>query len=94
MRLFHPTAIACTVVGKPVAILVAGPGAVTAHRVARPGRVQPVAEILKTVRTLKPLIGLLCAFAIALPIAWMNVYFAARIRRRLDAAAGGHENAA
>lgn len=68
--------LGCTLLGLPLAVAFAGLGAAVATRIRAPGLVEPLREVLSCGRYLGSLAALLFVHAIALALAWINLYFA------------------
>lgn len=78
----------------PLLVLLAGLAAASAHRLERPGLIRPWREIARSSGSVKHLVALMFVFGIALLIAWINLYFAARAGLWLAGAMTGADLAA
>lgn len=70
-------------IGTPLVVapflLAAGLAVVTAHLVKRPGLLAPLRELAASAVARKTLLGLVLLFTCAVAIAWINLFFCARI---------------
>lgn len=78
-----------TMVALPVVALYAGLAAVTAPLQERPGPFASLAVPLKALRPVFPFFGLTLVFALALPLAWANLYFLFQIGLALASGTAG-----
>lgn len=83
-----------TFVAPPALILLAGLAVATAHRVERPGLLQPWREIARSSQGAGSLLALMFVFGVALPIAWINLYLLVRAGLWLADGATGADLAA